>query len=41
MRKKKIGVAPTGMTFSVGFAYVEGERVNNLVWAYNASEAFF
>ncbi|KAL5127470.1 Protein FAR1-RELATED SEQUENCE 5 [Glycine soja] len=28
-----VGVTPTGMTFSVGFAYVEGERINNLVWA--------
>ncbi|XP_028198022.1 uncharacterized protein LOC114382659 [Glycine soja] len=27
-----VGVTPTGMTFSVGFAYLEGERVNNLVW---------
>ncbi|KAH1212672.1 Protein FAR1-RELATED SEQUENCE 5 [Glycine max] len=25
-----VGVTPTGMTFSAGFAYVEGERVNNL-----------
>ncbi|KAL5170429.1 PKS-NRPS hybrid synthetase [Glycine soja] len=28
-----VGVTPTGMTFSADFAYVEGERVNNLVWA--------
>ncbi|XP_028186512.1 protein FAR1-RELATED SEQUENCE 5-like [Glycine soja] len=28
-----VRVTPTGMTFSAGFAYVEGERVNNLVWA--------
>jgi len=28
-----VGVTPTGMTFSAGFAYVEGERVNNLVRA--------
>ncbi|XP_028222998.1 uncharacterized protein LOC114404075 [Glycine soja] len=28
-----VGVTPTGMTFSAGFAYLEGERVNNLVWA--------
>jgi len=28
-----VGVTPTEMTFSVGFAYLEGERVNNLVWA--------
>ncbi|KAL5147475.1 PKS-NRPS hybrid synthetase [Glycine soja] len=25
-----VGVTPIGMTFSAGFAYVEGERVNNL-----------
>ncbi|XP_006577644.1 uncharacterized protein [Glycine max] len=28
-----VGVTPTGMTFSAGFAYLEGEHVNNLVWA--------
>ncbi|XP_028193160.1 uncharacterized protein LOC114378724 [Glycine soja] len=28
-----VGVTPNGMTFSAGFAYPEGERVNNLVWA--------
>ncbi|KAL5127339.1 Protein FAR1-RELATED SEQUENCE 5 [Glycine soja] len=28
-----VGVTSTKMTFSAGFAYVEGERVNNLVWA--------
>jgi len=28
-----VGVTPTGMTFSAGFAYLEDERVNNLVWA--------
>jgi len=28
-----VGVTPTGMTVSVGFAYLEGERVNNVVWA--------
>jgi len=28
-----VGVTPTGMTFSVEFAYLEGERVNNIVWA--------
>jgi len=26
-----VGVTPTSMTFSVGFAYLEGERVNNVV----------
>ncbi|KAH1256756.1 Protein FAR1-RELATED SEQUENCE 5 [Glycine max] len=28
-----VGVTPTGMTFSAGFAYLEGERVNNIVRA--------
>ncbi|KAL5149788.1 Protein FAR1-RELATED SEQUENCE 6 [Glycine soja] len=26
------GVTPMTMTFSVGFSYLEGERVNNIVW---------
>ena len=26
-----VGVAPIGMTFSIGFAYLEGERLNNVV----------
>ncbi|XP_006589838.2 uncharacterized protein [Glycine max] len=28
-----VGVTPTGMNFSAGFAYLEGECMNNLVWA--------
>ncbi|RZC02629.1 Protein FAR1-RELATED SEQUENCE 6, partial [Glycine soja] len=28
-----VGVTPTTMTFSAGFAYLEAERVNNIVWA--------
>ncbi|KAL5147696.1 hypothetical protein HKD37_06G017309 [Glycine soja] len=28
-----VGVTPTGMTFSAGFAYWEGEHLNNVVWA--------
>ncbi|KAH1215450.1 PKS-NRPS hybrid synthetase [Glycine max] len=28
-----VGVTPTTMTFSTGFAYLKGERVNNIVWA--------
>ncbi|KAH1228227.1 hypothetical protein GmHk_10G028255 [Glycine max] len=28
-----VWVTPTWMTFSAGFAYLEGERVNNVVWA--------
>ena len=27
-----VGVTPRVMTFSAGFAYLEGERVNNIVW---------
>ncbi|KAH1238487.1 hypothetical protein GmHk_08G023144 [Glycine max] len=27
-----VGVTPTGMTFSVAFAYLEGELMNNIVW---------
>ena len=36
-----VGVTPTGMTFSAGFAYVEGERVNNLVWALQRFRGLF
>ncbi|KAL5184907.1 hypothetical protein HKD37_17G048525 [Glycine soja] len=28
-----VGVTPTGMTFSNGFSYMEGEHLNNVVWA--------
>ncbi|KAH1263522.1 hypothetical protein GmHk_02G005898 [Glycine max] len=28
-----VGVTPTGMTFSTAFSYLEGERLNNVVWA--------
>jgi len=28
-----VGVTPTRMTFSPGFTYLEGERLNNVVWA--------
>jgi len=28
-----VGMTPTGMTFSAAFAYLEGERLNNIVWA--------
>ncbi|KAL5173255.1 hypothetical protein HKD37_16G045838 [Glycine soja] len=27
-----ISVTPMGMTFSIGFAYLEGDRLNNVVW---------
>ncbi|KAL5148542.1 Protein FAR1-RELATED SEQUENCE 5 [Glycine soja] len=36
-----VGVTPTGMTFSVGFAYLEGERVNNVVWALERFRGLF
>jgi len=28
-----VGVTPTKMTFFVGFAYLDGEHLNNVVWA--------
>ncbi|KAL5191889.1 Protein FAR1-RELATED SEQUENCE 5 [Glycine soja] len=36
-----VGVTPTGMTFSAGFAYVECEPVNNLVWALQRFQDLF
>ncbi|KAL5165701.1 Protein FAR1-RELATED SEQUENCE 5 [Glycine soja] len=36
-----VGVTPIGMTFSASFAYVEGERVNNLVWALQRFRGLF
>ncbi|XP_028186404.1 protein FAR1-RELATED SEQUENCE 6-like [Glycine soja] len=36
-----VGMTPTGMTFSAGFAYVKGERVNNLVWALQRFRGLF
>ncbi|KAH1233383.1 Protein FAR1-RELATED SEQUENCE 5 [Glycine max] len=36
-----VGVTPTEMTFSAGFAYLEGERVNNLVWALERFRGLF
>ncbi|KAH1253954.1 PKS-NRPS hybrid synthetase [Glycine max] len=36
-----VGVTPTGMTFSVGFAYLEGERLNNVVWALEQFRGLF
>jgi len=36
-----VGVTPTGMTFSAGFAYLEGERVNNIVWALEQFRGLF
>jgi len=28
-----VGVTPVGMTFSIGFAYLEGEHLHNVFWA--------
>ncbi|KAL5137330.1 putative protein FAR1-RELATED SEQUENCE 10 [Glycine soja] len=36
-----VGVTPTTMTFSVGFAYLEAERVNNIVWALERFRGLF
>ena len=36
-----VGVTPIGMTFSAGFAYLEGERVNNIVWALERFQGLF
>ena len=36
-----VGVTPTGMTFSSGFTYLEGERVNNVVWALERFRGIF
>ncbi|KAL5142522.1 Protein FAR1-RELATED SEQUENCE 2 [Glycine soja] len=36
-----VGVTPTRMTFSAGFAYLEGERLNNVVWALEWFQGLF
>ncbi|KAL5134613.1 Protein FAR1-RELATED SEQUENCE 5 [Glycine soja] len=36
-----VGMIPTGMTFSVGFPYLEGEHVNNIVWALERFRGLF
>ncbi|KAH1242029.1 Tubby-like F-box protein 8 [Glycine max] len=36
-----VGVTPTAMTFSAGFAYLEVERVNNIVWALERFRGLF
>ena len=36
-----VGVTPTRMTFSTSFVYLEGERVNNVVWALERFRGFF
>ena len=35
------GVTSTGMTFSVAFAYLEGECLNNVVWALERFRVLF
>ncbi|KAL5132666.1 hypothetical protein HKD37_12G035276 [Glycine soja] len=36
-----VGVTPTTMTFSTEFAYLEGERVNNIVWTLEWFQGLF
>jgi len=36
-----VGVTPTGMTFSAGFAYLEGEHLNNVVWVLKRFQGLF
>ena len=36
-----VGVTLTGMTFSAGFAYLEGKGVNNVVWALEWFQGLF
>jgi len=36
-----VGVTPTRMTFSTSFVYLEGERVNNVVWALERFRGIF
>jgi len=36
-----VGVTPTWMTFSAGFAYLEGEHVNNMIWALEQFRGLF
>jgi len=36
-----VGVTPMGMTFSAGFAYLEGKHVNNVVWALERFRGLF
>ncbi|KAH1213377.1 Protein FAR1-RELATED SEQUENCE 6 [Glycine max] len=36
-----VGVTPTTMTFSAGFAYLEAERVKNIVWALERFRGLF
>jgi len=36
-----VGLTPTGMTFFVGFAYLEGECLNNVVWALERFRGIF
>jgi len=36
-----VGVTPTEMTFSADFAYLEGECVNNVVWALKRFQGLF
>ena len=36
-----VGLTPTGMTFSAGFAYLDGDHLNNVVWALERFRGIF
>ena len=36
-----VGVTPTGMTFFATFAYLEGERLYNVIWALQRFRGLF
>ena len=36
-----VGMIPTEMTFSVDFAYLKGEHLNNVVWALECFRGLF
>jgi len=36
-----VEVTPTGMTFSTDFVYLEGERLNNVIWALERFRGIF
>ena len=36
-----VGVTPIGIIFSIAFAYLEGERINNVVWALERFRGIF
>ena len=36
-----MGMTPTEMTFSTAFAYLDGERINNVVWTLEQFQGIF